>query len=172
MAQIFPATISAGARLSVDIGAAVDIEPGAVVTVILRGASSVDLIANADGVAAATGAETSEWKPGRYAYVIRAERGGDVVEIERGGVTVDPDLALVEGGHDGRTHAQRVLDAVEATIEGRATSDQLAYSIKGRSFQFTPLNELLALRDRYRREVQRELTGRKVGRGGQIRVKM
>ena len=54
-------------------------------------------------------------------------------------------------------HVRRVIDAIEAVIERRATKDQKSYSIDGRSLERTPIDELLLLRDRYRAEWQRLL---------------
>lgn len=55
-----------------------------------------------------------------------------------------------------QTHAERVLNAIEATIERRASTDQMSYTIDGRSLSRTPIADLLALRDRYKAEVARE----------------
>lgn len=76
---------------------------------------------------------------------------------------------------DPRTHAKKVLEAIEAVIEGRASKDQAAYSIGNRSLSRTPITELLILRDRYRAEVIREERAERVANGlghkGQIKVR-
>ena len=60
---------------------------------------------------------------------------------------------------DPRSHVKKVIDAIEAVIEGRASQDQMGYAIAGRSLSRTPVADLLTLRDRYRAEyvrIQRE----------------
>lgn len=60
---------------------------------------------------------------------------------------------------DPRSHVEKVIDAIEAVIEGRASQDQMGYAIAGRSLSRTPIADLLILRDRYRAElvkIQRE----------------
>jgi hypothetical protein len=57
---------------------------------------------------------------------------------------------------DARSHAVKVLAAIESLIEGRATSDVNSYSIAGRSLTKLSVDELLTWRSHYRREVRRE----------------
>ena len=78
--------------------------------------------------------------------------GDDAFEVDRGTCRLLPkynaDAAL-----DDRTHAKKVLEAIEAVLENRAGKDQEEYSIAGRSLKRTPLDELYALRSKYRAEV-------------------
>ena len=57
---------------------------------------------------------------------------------------------------DVRSHASKVLAALESLIEGRATADVSSYSIAGRSLTKLSLDELMRWRAYYRREVKRE----------------
>jgi hypothetical protein len=58
-----------------------------------------------------------------------------------------------------------VLDALEAVIEGKATSDQLSYSIAGRSISKMSPAEILQWRDLYKTEYQREMDAEKISQG-------
>jgi hypothetical protein len=49
-----------------------------------------------------------------------------------------------------------MLEAVNATLEGRATSATAEYEIAGRKIKYIPMPELLTLRDRLRRDVAAE----------------
>lgn len=89
-------------------------------------------------------------------YAARTVPSAERVEVYRAPLFVYPDLAAEGPGFDSRSHARRVLEAIEAVLEKRATKDQAAYSIAGRSLSRTPIPELLALRDRYRAEVAQE----------------
>lgn len=137
------------------------------VSLILRGPGQIDLAASAgDGdnhEFHATAATTTGWAPGRYQYAIRASADGDVVTVETGEVQIAPDLASQGAGFDGRDHVRRVLDAVEAVIENRATIDQQSYQINNRSLQRTPLTELLQLRATYRAQLAQQKRARKGG---------
>ena len=133
----------------------------------MRGPGQIDLNANAaDGgnhEFHANAAATANWAPGRYRYEIRASADGDVVTVETGEVQIAPDLASQGAGFDGRDHVRRVLDAVEAVIENRATIDQQSYQINNRSLQRTPLTELLQLRATYRDQLAQQKRTRKGG---------
>lgn len=117
-----------------------------------------------------TATDTALWLPGRYWYSLRAVNDAETVEIEAGTVTIAPDLAAAGPEYDGRGHARRVLEAIEAVLEKRATQDQQRYLIGNRELWRTPIADLLLLRDRYRAEVLRKqsagagnLWGRQVG---------
>ena len=74
-----------------------------------------------------------------------------------------PDIAQLAAGHDARSHVQRVLDAIEAVLEKRATLDQERYRINNRELVRTPVADLLKLRDRYRGELARMKAASKGG---------
>lgn len=105
-------------------------------------------------------AVTAPWSAGRYDWVARVNRGGEVYTVDSDVVEVLPDLTTAA---DLRSHAEKVLASIEAVIEKRATLDQEEYTINGRSLTRTPLPELIKLRDIYRRDV-RNLRGDKRGR--------
>ncbi|WP_199222228.1 hypothetical protein [Limnohabitans sp. MMS-10A-192] len=163
---IFPASTSAG--LTFDRPATLTAYPAPdwQLEAVLRGPAQIDLAAEA----VANGhrflvpaSETAGWEPGDYWYSVRATSEGTVVEVEAGQITIKPDLAQLDAGHDGRAHVQRVLDAIEAVLEKRATIDQEKYSINNRELWRTPIPDLLILRDRYRSELRRMKAARKGG---------
>lgn len=126
---------------------------------MLRGPSVVNITAVAEGVQHnlnVLAAVTADWQPGLYEYTARVSNGTDFHEVESGQITLTPDLASAVEGHDGRSHAKRTLDAIEAVIEKRASLDQERYRINNRELYRTPIADLLKLRDLYRMEVRRE----------------
>ena len=126
---------------------------------LLRGPQSITLPASFDGdnvVIRANAGVTATWPAGDYWYSLRATSGDDVREIGTGQITILPDLAAVTDPYDGKTHAQRTLEAIEAVIEKRASMDQERYRINNRELYRTPITDLLKLRDLYRMEVARE----------------
>lgn len=144
------------------------------VQAILAGPTKQTLDAVGDGprhTFKETAVATGSWAAGTYAVSIRATNGDDVFEIEAGSIEVKPDMAALDAGHDARTHARKVLDAIEAVIEQRATKDQMGYSIGGRSLQRTPIADLIKLRTQYRAEVNRQKPGGGKRAGRSIKVR-
>lgn len=153
-----PSSITAGTTFDRTIILTAYPAPDWALRAYLRGPQSIDLEAAADGAGhrfIVSAADTAGWASGEYWYSLRATNGGDVVEIESGQIAVKPNLAALEAGYDGRAHVQKVLDAIEAVLEKRATLDQQRYTINNRELWRTPIPELLMLRDRYRAELRR-----------------
>jgi hypothetical protein len=73
---------------------------------------------------------------------------------------------------DTRTHARKVLDAIEAVLENRATLDQEEYEIAGRRLKRTPLAELSQLRREYAARVAAEVDAERVANGQPSRNKL
>jgi hypothetical protein len=93
-----------------------------------------------------------------------------------GGVEILANPATVAAGYDNRGHARKVLDAIEAVLEQRASVDQQSYSINGRHLARTPIAELLRLRSVYRAQVAGEDAGEALnaglGGGRKIQVRL
>jgi len=137
-------------------------------------AAAIDISASADGdnfalsVAAST---TAAYTAGRYAWTAIVAKSGEKHEVGRGTLVVLPNLAAA-GAYDGRSHARKVLDAIESVIEGRASRDQMSYRIEGRELARTPLEDLQRFRIFYTQEVAREEIAQKLAnnQGGGRRV--
>ena len=98
---------------------------------------------------------TANWPAGEVYWQTYVEMSGQRYTILEGVVLVRANLATATS-HDGRSHAKKTLDALEAVIEGKASRDQLAYSIAGRSLSRMSPDELIRWRDHYRAEWKRE----------------
>lgn len=154
----FPSYIVAGTTFDKIIVLTAYPAPDWELTAILRGPDSIDLTAAPDGTNhhfIVTATVTATWPAGEYWYSLRVTNGDAVVEVEAGQTTIKPNLAVVGDGYDGRAHVQRVLAAIEAVLEKRATIDQERYKINNRELWRTPIPDLLVLRDRYRAELRR-----------------
>ncbi len=103
---------------------------------------------------------------GIYAYAIKATRIADdaVRTVASGSIRVLPDPSA----QDVRSHAEKVLDAIEALIEGRATKDVTSYSIAGRSLTRMSPDELVKWRSHYRNEVAKQRNAGKPAGGRRI----
>jgi hypothetical protein len=115
-------------------------------------------------------ANTALIKDGKYKWMIRATDGAIVETISSGWIDVVVNPAAA-GNKDRRSWARRTLDALEATLEGRASSDQIAMSVGGRSISRMSLAELREWRDILRGEVRTEEQGERAGLGRDIRVR-
>lgn len=130
----------------------------------LAGGSPVRVAASIeDGrrVARHAAALTALVPPGVYLWAEVLTRPADGARWTAGAgrVEVLPDPGA--SGGDLRSQAERILDAIDARLEGRANADCDAYSIEGRSISRTPLEVLLRVRGVYARRVAAEQ-----GRGG------
>ena len=166
MAGILTDSIYAGATLDLSVTLTAYPAPEWSLRLVMRGPMQIDINSTPDGTGhrlGASAAVTSGWDAGAYWYSLRALRGVEVQIADEGQITVRPDMAAIVGQHDGRTHAERVLAAIEAVIENRATVDQQAYEINGRSLTRTPIADLLKLRAMYRDEVRRERAAQRSG---------
>lgn len=117
-------------------------------------------------------ATSGNYAAGSYAYNAYATLAGARHRVRHGSWKVLPNLAAA-GALDTRSHAVKVLEAIEAVIEGRATKQQASYIIGGRSLAFIPHTDLLALRSSYQKEVRREQDAERIrkGLGGRGRIR-
>lgn len=108
---------------------------------------------------------TGAYTAGVYHWQAYITRNSDSarVTIDEGTFTVEANRSTATT--DPRTHAAKVLAAIEAVIEGRASQDQMSYSIQGRQLSRTPIADLLLLRDKYKDEVKAEIAAERLAAG-------
>ena len=85
--------------------------------------------------------------------------------VESGTCEILTDFASESSGYDPRTSAEKMLDALNATLVGKASQDQLSLSIQGRSLQRMDPAELLTWRSKMKTEVKREQAAEKAELG-------
>lgn len=115
--------------------------------------------------------DSAQIAPGRYRWYAKAVSGAAAKTAEEGWVEVLPDASTQEK-FDARTTPEVLLAAVEATLLGRAKSDQLAMSINGRSISRIPLSELAQWRDSLRTEIKAQEAAETAGAGRDIKVRI
>lgn len=123
----------------------------------LRGPGSLDVFST-DGEPyqfRMTSSQTRPLPPGPYHWACYAIRDDDRATLASGRMEILADLLQAET-FDGRSHARRTLDLIEAAIEKRIPKDQQGYEIDGMKLERIPIERLEALRTRYRREVAAE----------------
>lgn len=164
-----PAVITAGSTVRwYQAVADSDFAPGGSYSLVvyLTGASVRTLTATNDSgrwlvtLPAAGASGSGGLTPGGYQWHAYAETGsGDAIARElvasgRVSVLANPVSAVAQ-----QTHAEKVLAAIEAVIENRATADVQSYTIGGRSLTKMTPEQLLHWRNVYRAEVRKERAG-------------
>jgi hypothetical protein len=111
-------------------------------------------------------ADTDDLIAGRYDWVAHVTDGVDRHQVGGGSLTVLPDLADA-ASYDGRSHARKMLDAINAILEGRATAgdlDTVRIATDGRDLQ-SDTGALIKLRQQYAAAVAAEDQAARVARG-------
>ena len=117
--------------------------------------AKITITASADGddhSVDESAATTAAWAAGTYNWKAFVTNVAIRHQVDEGQIIIEPDYASLTN-YDARVHAEKVLAAIEAVIEGRATKDQESYTIEGRTLQRTPIPDLIVLRDKYKAEV-------------------
>lgn len=110
---------------------------------------------------------SASYIPGVYYWSAFVSTAGDRKLVGQGRLEILTNPSDVTGPVDGRSHARRALDAIEAVIERRASSDQQRYVFQavGRSVDKVPIADLLKFRSYYAGLVRSEEDAEKIGRG-------
>lgn len=101
---------------------------------------------------------------GVYKYQRYVSNGSQRITTGSGEITINPDYSSA-ATLDTRTQTKRILDAINAVIEKRASVDQESYQIAGRALRRTPMADLIKLRDRYQAMYSAEQRAEKIKNG-------
>ena len=107
---------------------------------------------------------TSSTTPAVYDMIGIVTKGGDKFVVYDGIVEVLPNPAS-SSAYDPRSHARKVLDLIEAAMEGRIPNGMESYTIGGRSINKIPLKELRELYEKYKQDVEREVQIERLANG-------
>lgn len=139
-------------------------------TLYLAGASADSFVSTTDGVifvVTLPASDTDDLLPGRYQWVERVSKGGEVYDAAAGLVTVTMDLSAASAG-SGQTSDERLLALVEAALAGRIPAGMESYQIGtgGGSVVISkiPHLELLELRRKLRQTVAMQRGTLSIGR--------
>jgi len=128
---------------------------GWVLKYVLNGPKVVEFSTTAVGsshVANVPFADTENWTPGTYTIVEKAEKDGQRFTTGTGLIQISANPTAVADGSDNRPHCKKMLDAIEATLEGCATKKQLKYTYNGTAVEYVDINTLITARSKYARE--------------------
>ena len=130
-------------------------------TYTLFNSTAVETItASADGtthVVDVAPTTTQTYAAGRYDWIAQVTDGTDIYTVGKSVIEVLPDLSS-QTSYDGRSHARKMLDLINAVLESKATSDEIAIvraDIAARGVQYD-IPGLIKLRQQYAAAVQSE----------------
>jgi len=115
-------------------------------------AGYIAIVSTADGsdhVVSVAKATSAAYTPGTYTLVKYVESATEQVTLAELVLEVKPGIAAKTAAFDNRTHVKKVLDAIEAVLEGRAAVDQQELTIDGTTLKRMPVADLLRLRSLY-----------------------
>lgn len=143
---------------------------------LINSSGKISITASASGsdhAVSVPAATSGAWAAGKYQWQAYATLGTERHLVGTGTVLIKPNFSVATT-YDGRSHARKVLEAIEAALESRATNDQL--DILTTSFGDRSVgrdkSRLLELRDRYRREVRAEEDAERAAQGLPTRNKI
>ena len=126
----------------------------------LRGPDVIDIDTTPDGESHkvdVAGSVSKDWAAGNYSWARYVEHTDTTrVTLATGRIKIHPDLIAAAAGFDGRSHAEKVLEAIERVIEGRATRGDQELQFDGKKIVKMTVSELIQLRQQYRNEVRTE----------------
>lgn len=157
----FPATFYAGDSLEFRFtDAEFPRNDGWSVSLRLNGAETITVSGAADAddaaahIVAALSATSAGWDAGFYAWAFFATKAGERHTLFTGTVEILANPAAISGASEQRSFARQALAAIETLLLNR--SDQLSFSVFGRSYMYESREALLNARREFKREVDEE----------------
>jgi len=111
-------------------------------------------------------ANTSNYKIGIYYWQSYVTKAGERYSVGDGRLEVKPNFVNDLKGRDSRSHVRKVLDSLEATLLGKATKDQMAYTINGYSLNRMEPAELIKWKNHYELLYKNEVSAENSDNGG------
>ena len=130
----------------------------------------------ADHLTTVAAATTAGWAAGDYSFqqFVTENDTGERHLVGQGWLEVVANLATATT-FDGRSHVKKTLDALQATILGKASKDQESYTIGNRSLSRMSPEELIAWESHYKalwaREKRALRLEKGLGHSGKIRTR-
>lgn len=124
----------------------------------INGSSKLTINASASGadhLVSVAASASAVYAAGNYSWMARITKGAEVYTVDTGSIQILPNLAALST-FDGRSHAKVMVEAIEAAIQGRASSVQLRMAINNRSIEYLSPTELIKWLSFYRAEVAKE----------------
>ncbi len=126
----------------------------------LRGPTALDITASAYGndyKVELTPTDTENWIPGHYWWYAIIEKQNFSIVIASGETEILPNPQTISSPFDGRSQIKRILDTLQAVMEGRASEKDLELEINGRRIKKMSHQELIEAYKLYKELYKQEL---------------
>ncbi len=126
-------------------------------TIVAVGPSKLTYTATASGSDYVIAINTNSLTAGTYTYQTKVVKGSVTKFLSEYSGTFEVAAALSgqNAGYDSRSHAMKMLAAIEAVLENRATHEHKSIEHNGRKLYKHSFAELAEIRDYYRGELAR-----------------
>jgi len=111
--------------------------------------------------------ETAQWPSGEFRYQLMDNEG----ILDEGEFIILKNFILTDEDSCIKTKNELYLEAIEATLAGRATAAQSSMSVGDKSIQYMSVDELLKLRDYFKEKVDKEQNKYSTSNRGRIKYK-
>lgn len=126
-------------------------------SVYFRGPEEVDVVGVVDGSSFSFAFTSSTFgRAGAYQWQAIATKGAERIVVDGGRLWLLANLEQTTNLGDATTHAERMVDRLEKSLEGTTDRNVLSYTIAGRSIERIPIEELESMLARYRRRMRTE----------------
>jgi hypothetical protein len=130
------------------------------VRIAITAASSGD-----DFLVTLSAATTAVYTAGVYQWQAYVTKTTERYLVDSGSIEILPNFAAASSGYDARTHVKKVLDALEAKLEGRASKDQEQMVVGGMVVGMMPIHRLLEWYSMYKASYENEQAAERVANG-------
>ncbi len=155
-----PKTITAGESISWRVSLA-DYPASSswvLIYTLINADNKITITATADGVyhlIEIDMATSGAYAAGEYEWQAHVSNGVERYKVGGGLIVILVDFAAQAGGYDSRSHVKRILDALEAAMDSRASKTQLTQTVGGVQVQYMTHDQLSKARDEYQRRYDR-----------------
>ena len=107
---------------------------------------------------------TKNWSVGTFKYQILNDEGVE----DAGELEILQNFALMDEDESAKSHWETILEAIEATLAGKATNSQTNISVGDKSIGYMSVSELLELRSFAKEKIAEEKGKFVAGNGAKI----
>ena len=107
---------------------------------------------------------TKNWQVGKFKYQILNDEGVE----EEGEIEILQNFSLMEEYESVKSHWEIILEAIEATLAGKATAAQSSISVGDKSISYMSVSELMSLREFAKEKIGEENGKFVAGNGAKI----
>jgi len=135
---------------------------------VKEGTPPITVTAQADGddhAVSIAPTVSAQYAPGVYRWQAFVEKDADRFTIGEGTIEIKADFATQTMGFDARSHVQRMVDALRARLEKRASNDQMEMMVGGEKLALIPMHRVRELLSSYETQLAIERKAERIAKG-------